>query len=342
MSNHKICRLIVIMAIAGLSSIATAQQESGLPQNIYELSQLPEKERQRLKQKQIRFDQLDNVEKDKLREFYQRLQQDPNRERLNQVMQSYTRWLSALPSAQRRQILSLPQNERLVEIEKLIQEQETRRFKDLLNTRLDMRDLQIVSRWLNQWVQAQQDQITKYTDEIFSNLSEDVQQRIAAVSDRDSRMQMLLFASLESTGYDRWSEWFPEWDEATTELLESMSSNARATYDDAQTARERFQLIMRWGYYAYIASRMKMLNVDDRVLEQFYREELSETDRDFVNRLPAKEYRTALQRLYFRYKRPRGFPGIESPRPRPPRPDGFRTQEGPRREPNQPLQPPSP
>ncbi|MBC8437304.1 MAG: hypothetical protein H8D86_00450 [Planctomycetes bacterium] len=285
-----------------------SQLSPSAPKNFQELSQWPARERTNLQEKQTRFEQLEETEKRELRQFHQSLQNDPAREQLTQIMHSYTQWLLALPSVERRRILSLPSAERLVEVEKIINEQKASRFKELLNSRLDFDDLSIVADWMNGWMQTEKVNVSKLALAVTEDLSENMKQRISSIRDSATRLRWVIFASLEKIEMQKWAEMFPLWQQNTDQLLSKVSPGARDIYEEAQGEKEQLQLVMRWAYNAYMAQRFDWMNVDDRDLAKFYQEELSAKDRDMVDRLPAEQYKASLRRLYFRYNRqPRFF-----------------------------------
>ncbi len=243
-------------------------------------------------------------------------------------MHSYTQWLLALPSVERRRILSLPREERFVEVEKIVNEQKASRFKELLNSRLDFDDLSVVGDWMNGWLKTDKVNVSKLALEVIENLDEELQQRISSIQDPAAQLRMTIFASLEKIGMQKWTEMFPQWQRNINQLLSKISPTAREIYEEAQGEKEQLQLVMRWAHNAFLAKRFNWMNIDDRALAQFYQEELSVKDRDMVDRLPAEQYKATLRRLYFRYKRqPRFFEmnfGNDSPPRLPPIPPNGR------------------
>ncbi|MGY8733542.1 MAG: hypothetical protein ACKVK0_15490, partial [Pirellulales bacterium] len=146
----------VLMVLVGMVSpqLAWSQSSQSAPKSLQELSQWSARERAKLQQKQTRFEQLEENEKRDLRQFHESLQKDPARDQLTQIMHSYTLWLLALPSVERRRILSLSRKERFVEVEKIVSDQKASRFKELLNSRLDFDDLSVVADWMNDWMKT--------------------------------------------------------------------------------------------------------------------------------------------------------------------------------------------
>mgnify|MGYP003978124723 FL=1 len=300
--------VVLVLVVMVPLPLAWSQLSQSAPASIQELSQLPARERAQLQEKQTRFEQLGEDEQRKLRQFHLTLQKDPARDQLTQIMHSYTQWLLALPSVERRRIISLPREERFVEVEKIVNEQKASRFKELLNSRLDFDDLSVVADWMNDWMKTENVNISKLVLEVIKELSEEVQQRILSIQDPATRLRMTMFASLEKIEMKKWTQMFPQWQQNTDRLLGKISPTAREIYEEAQGEREQLQLIMRWAYNAFLAKRFNWMNVDDHALVKFYQEELNVKDRDMVDRLPAEQYKATLRRLYFRYKRqPRFF-----------------------------------
>jgi hypothetical protein len=300
----------VLMVLVGMVSpqLAWSQSSQSAPKSLQELSQWSARERAKLQQKQTRFEQLEENEKRDLRQFHESLQKDPARDQLTQIMHSYTLWLLALPSVERRRILSLPREERFVEVEKIVSDQKASRFKELLNSRLDFDDLSVVADWMNDWMKTDKVNVSKLALEVIGNLGEEIRQRISSIQDPVARLRMTIFASLEKIGMQKWTEMFPQWQKKTDQLLSKISPTALEIYEEAQGEREQLQLVMQWAHNAFLAKRFNWMNVDDHMLAKFYQEELSAKDRDMVDRLPAEQYKATLRRLYFRYKRqPRFF-----------------------------------
>jgi hypothetical protein len=305
---RRLITVVMILVVIVPTHPAWSQLSQSAPKSFQELSQWPDRERVNLQQKQTRFEQLEENEKRELRQFHQTLQNDPAREQLTQIMYSYTQWLLALPSIERRRILSLPPEERLVEVEKIIKGQKASRFKELLNSRLDFDDLSVVGDWMNDWMQTEKVNISKLVLVVTEDLSENMKQRISSIRDSATRLRWIMFASLEKIEMQKWTEMFPLWQQNTDQLLSKVSPGAREIYEEAEGEKEQLQLVMQWAYNAYVAQRFDWKNVDDRELAKFYQEELSVKDRDMVDRLPAEQYKATLRRLYFRYNRqPRFF-----------------------------------
>ena len=188
--------VMVLVVMVPLQPVWSQLSQSA-PKSFQELSQWPARERAKLQQKQTRFEQLGENEKHDLRQFHQTLQKDPARDQLTQIMHSYTQWLLALPTVERRRIISLPREERFVEVEKLVSEQKASRFKELLNSRLDFDDLSVVADWMNAWIKTEKVNVSKLALEVTETLSEDIQQRLASIPDLAVRLRTTIFASLE-------------------------------------------------------------------------------------------------------------------------------------------------
>lgn len=297
----------LVLVIWAPSPLVWSQMSQSAPTSIQELSQWPARERAQLQQKQTRFEQLGENEKQHLRQFHQTLQKDPARDQLTWIMHSYTQWLLALPSVERRRILSLPLAERLGEVEKIVNEQKASRFKELLNSRLDFDDLSVVADWMNDWMKTENVSVSKLVVDIMEKLSEEVQNSISSIQDPATRLRMTMFASLEKIEMQKWTRMFPQWKQSTDQLLSKISPTAREIYEEAQGEREQLQLIMRWAYNAFLVKRFNWMNVDDHALVKFYQEELTDKERDMVDRLPAEQYKATLRRLYFRSKRQSRF-----------------------------------
>ena len=222
----------LVLVVCVPSPLVWSQMSQIAPTSIQELSQWPARERAQLQQKQTRFEQLGENEKHNLRQFHQTLQKDPARDQLTRIMHSYTQWLLALPSVERRRILSLPLAERLGEVEKIVNEQKASRFKELLNSRLDFDDLSVVADWMNDWMKTENVSVSKLVVDIMEKLSEEVQNSISSIRDPATRLRMTMFASLEKIEMQKWTKMFPQ-------LLLLMLGIASAYVTDASGAQRR-------------------------------------------------------------------------------------------------------
>ena len=130
--------LLGIMALAAIGP--TAGTAEGISARRARIEQMSAAEKQLLREKKDRFDQLTEHEQDKLRLIHNQLEGDPDSERLTRVMENYFEWLKTLSPGQRAELLELGVDERIARVKFFHQEQQSQYFRRLIATQLPAAD----------------------------------------------------------------------------------------------------------------------------------------------------------------------------------------------------------
>src|SRR3954451_1710091 len=73
--------------------------------NAARLEQMTPEQKDDLRRKKIRFDELSDDEKKRLRDLHEEIARDPNAKELQSTVTAYNRWLATLDSTERSQLL---------------------------------------------------------------------------------------------------------------------------------------------------------------------------------------------------------------------------------------------
>ena len=288
--------LALILGMMNLSSVISQQP---LPKTVKDLQQLPPKQRNELQQKKVRFNQLSEEEKAAYREFNAKLNAAPNQQRLRAVMMTYNKWLLDLDDSLRERILAMPLEQRLQEVVHWVRQEQEQRFKELLDTNLKHDDLLQVGQWYNGWLDRQ----TENLAELGKSIEDKVAQKIIEQTiDARQRGTIIVFYLLREQGDMKWHDWFEDWQTDVTSLMGSLSETAQLFYASAESDQQRLQLLLRWGYYSFVAQSMQGVT-DDELLE-FYKSEMSREDREILDRQQPASVIPMLRRFYFQYRMP--------------------------------------
>ncbi|MEC9096353.1 MAG: hypothetical protein VX776_06960 [Planctomycetota bacterium] len=271
-----------------------------LPKTLEALQLLPPEDRNELQQKKVRFDQLSEEVKAKYRAFNTKLNASPNQQDLRSAMQAYTKWLLNLSVDEREGILALPLDQRLEKVVQMVTRQKDQRFKELLDTNLKHDDLLQVGQWYDDWLDDQNENLTELAKTIEDETAHSI---VEQTMDSRQRSTIILVYLLREQGNLKWQDWFEDWEFDVTKLMGSLSETAQLLYASAESDQQRLQLVLRWGYYSFVAQNMQ--GIPDSKLLEFYENEMSEEDRGIVDRQQRANFIPMLRRFYFQYRMPR-------------------------------------
>lgn len=288
--------LALILAMMNLPSVISQQP---LPKTVKDLQQLPPKQRNELQQKKVRFDQLSEEKKAGYREFNAKLNAAPNQQRLRAVMTAYSKWLLDLDVSLRERILAMPLEQRLQEVVRWVRQEQEQRFKELLDTNLKHDDLLQVGQWFDGWLDRQTENLVELGKSIEDKVAQEI---IGQTKDARQRGTIIVFYLLREQGDMKWNDWFEDWQTDVTSLMGSLSETAQLFYASAESDQQRLQLLLRWGYYSFVAESMQGVS-DDELLE-FYQNEMSLEDREILDRQQPASVFPMLRRFYFQYRMP--------------------------------------
>jgi len=258
-------------------------------------------EKKELQQKQDRFHRLAREEQNRLRRLHQGMSEDPQADRLRSVMERYTSWLKTLPSGQRADLLGLPQNDRVAEIKRLIEEQEKRRLRSLVTHELSDEDLAAIVTWMDDYVK-------RHEREILAKLPM-LKEPFKRTEDPKRRAGILMMALRPGFRRDdqRGDMLRPD-AEDIERLTSSLSPKARQELQKAQQAGRLNELAQQWMRAAMY--RRFVPRVDRDTLRKFYNELPSE-ERERLENLPPEAMISELTRRFHaqRMGRPFGWQG---------------------------------
>jgi len=173
----------IVLAAAVCSSPPARGQES-YAQNEARLKEMTPDQKQELRRKKFRFDELSAEEQQHLRELHHSIVTDPNAEELVDTVTRYNRWLANLDASERSDLLDIKEPEKRIErIKELMRKQEERRFLAYAGN-LPENDRTTIYNWLREFVAA-------HADEIRQRAPSFIRQRIDDAPDEAARREQL-------------------------------------------------------------------------------------------------------------------------------------------------------
>ncbi|MDE0734290.1 MAG: hypothetical protein OSB47_00605 [Pirellulaceae bacterium] len=271
-------------------------------------------EKEKLRKKWDHFKGLDQVAKEKNRQLYQQVVAHPQGERLHQVMVRYHEWLSGLRSSQRADLLSLPPDERITRIQRIIREQEQRKFAELLEKELPANDLTSISKWLEELWEKVARKIEANEAEIMASLGPEHKSFLEQISDPQQRRRVMaigmLAGRLDSTESPltellSMQEEFPR-------LRGQLSLRGQELFDQAEGTTEQMVLVRQWIRAVSMSRRKALPSISDETLEAFRRGELATDsnpefklkpeDQERLEHLSGERLKQQLKWYYYRYR----------------------------------------
>jgi hypothetical protein len=254
-------------------------------------------EKKELQGKQERFYRLDQPTRDQLTQLHDELMQDPDSARLQALLTRYASWLQTLSSGQRADLLSLPPNERVTEIKRLLQQQTASRMRSYVPRKLSDDDLQTIANWVEQMVQRHEPEILKRWP-MFK-------ERLDGIPDIKRRSQALVFM-VQRSGFHR--DWLQPTPEEINQLKTQLSAEAQQELEKAKAEGRLPELAEAW-MRAAMFSRLAGPPVDKEQLRRFFKEDLEPQQREFLESLPPERMQAELVRMYYSHRfRRDGFP----------------------------------
>lgn len=251
-----------------------------------------------LQQRQQRFEAAERSEQEAARNLLRQMEEHPQAAAMWQLLEQYQQWLEALPARERERLRALTEAERLDEVRRLVREQESQRFQQLVRVPLSPRDAEVVFRWLDEFV-------GRHEVQILQTLPPPLAERILAAERPEARNFMLLATIWRM----RPGGPLPQpTAEEFQELLERLSPEVQHVMRQATTPRERSQLAQRW-IGAALASRYRPL-VPPEELRRFFTGELTDQEQAQLESLPAEQMRQEVLQRYLWHRRGYGRPRI--------------------------------
>jgi len=289
--------LIAATALPAAADQAAAPADAGQDRAGQDLAGLSPAEKKELQGKQERFYRLDPQAQDEMRQLHDDLARAADAPRLQAVLTRYSRWLQTLSSGQRADLLSLPPDERVAEIKRLLQQQTASRMRSYVPRKLADDDLQAIANWVEQMVQRREPEILQRWP-MFK-------ERLDGMVDAKRRTQTLAFM-VQRAGLQR--DWLkPTLDEIES-LRTALSAEAQQELDKAKAEGRLPELAEAW-MRAAMFSRLAGPPVDPEQLRRFFKEDLKPEEREYLESLPPERMQAELVRMYVSHRfRRDGFP----------------------------------
>ena len=273
------------------------------PEKKTDLRKLYERFKAETKEEQERFRKLDID-----------LRASADEAQLRAVLASYHNWLPTLSPLERANLLKMPADKAIEEIQRLKKEQ-LRMFARSGGSRqgpLSPSDVDRIERWTQDWAMKQKDEIlaraTPEQQTWFANLPEDLKRRSLVFLSRepgrpkapelnDKEWQDLLsllptvkvlFENQGKAAADKVLQPFPF----------EMQENIKSAVSKANTAEEKRNLLFGWFHSAQWARDAFAGGVSRQELDRFIREDLNEKERSELLSQPPEEFQKRLRFLY--------------------------------------------
>ena len=256
------------------------------------LTAMPASEKLELERKKERFERMTAEQQDGLRQLHETVQQDPQSERLQQIMLRYNEWLKTLAAGQRAELLSLPPEERVERIRDTRLRQEEQLFIQMTALELQPDEVRMIYDWLHEFVQ-------RHEAKIMAGIPEHDHDRLRGWLENVTEPERR--SVIKYGFYRRYNEedaLRPD-DNDIKQLGEKLRSpKAReALTGTTLPHEEKLDVIHGWMRAAFV-SRMRPEGVSEEELSTFY-EGLQPAEKDYLESLPSEQMRRQLQRMYY-------------------------------------------
>jgi hypothetical protein len=238
--------LLVLVAISFLPGqlLNSARGQETIEAHAERLKKLSADEKEDLRRKKNRFDELHAAEQQRLRDLHASITSDPQAQELAKTVKNYHRWLATLDSAQRIAVQDEKDpTKRIAKIKEVLQAQEERRFREFVrdfSESLQPDDKETFYKWFGDFVERHEKHIVKH-------MPDDVRRRYSEAKEADDskRRRDQLMRS--------WSYQYRENESVTPaptaedigKLLASLSEKARQPFFAPEQRQSRVIVFMR-------------------------------------------------------------------------------------------------
>lgn len=243
-------------------------------------------EKEALRLKRDRFMRLDSDEQQRLRDFHGQLVNHPESERLREILVRYNEWLRTLSPAKRAEIQDLPMEDRIAKIKEFKEEEARKALGFFGETQLPSQDIP----WLYDWIDGF---VAENEERLLASLPSRAARDVRRGRSEESRRRRLAY-TLTSLSLEQLQGIVSVSDAQS--LFSGLSEEAQVILGSRESDEETVLLVQRWIRYALIARWMPKVSDDE--LEAFYRDGLSEDERDRLDRMPPDQRK---QRLLWTY-----------------------------------------
>lgn len=253
---------------------------------------LPADKAAELLDKKNSFYAMPAARQERLRVMHRSLEQDPRSEELGRVLSEYYKLLMSLPSARREELLKMPAEERLAQIQELVRERASRHRPE---------DVTVALRWLDDFILDNEATIIDPIQENLDKLPEQLRKRIQDSSGTQGRLFMY-FVHLRQAA----TKVIPD-ENDFDHLYAQLTPNGVRELQAEASDGERLSKIMRWVFQINLRMPNQITDEESR----FYLEKLSKSEREKLANLRGEPFRRRLRDLYMNYQFRRGeFPGV--------------------------------
>jgi len=240
----------------------------------------------RLKTNFERFESLDPADREQLRQLHRDLQAEPDSERLTEVMLRYHDWLRRLTPGERAMLKSLPVEQRVGAIQRILERQERDRFLELARNSLTPADQEAILDWMTQLAY---DQLPAADRERLD--------RIENARIRGGATMLALRRLAASHGDPVVLDRLRPNTRQVAQLVERLSPQAQRVLEETRGEQDKRRLMFDWMNAAFL-SRLRV-SPGQEVPPQFF-ERLDPDQRAFLENLPPDQMQTELERIYLR------------------------------------------
>lgn len=249
-------------------------------------SMSPEARHELLKKKE-RFNQLQEKERERMRELHASISRSPNCQSLTGTLERYHQWLMTLTPLQRDELVSLPVEKRIGRIKEIQREQQKQRFRDL-TSKLPPEDFEGIIQWLETFIDSHQEEIADKMVEPFKS-----RYRALPSEDEKHKRRMLAFTVIAPRRPD--APPILPGDEFES-LIPRLSSLAQKELQAIKDSAQKEKILRDW-VRAAVMIKLAPQATDEQLREFF--QSLSVAERERLEALPPEQMRLALRGMYF-------------------------------------------
>ena len=242
-----------VLLLAVLCLVLGASEDSQVRSQI---NQMTDQQKRQLLEKTKIFQNLGELEQQRMRDLHQQLQDAPDREILVDVMKQYSEWLQKIPSdTQRTNLLSMPLKERVEAIRRIQREKQESDVRELSSNQLGLEDSRVISLWLNKLLETYGKEIMGSEVDLIMRLSPTQRRWLSRMPNSPQRARILAASLVNqvSRSEDPLRSTIPVADELK-ELVGQLSERGRELYQAAAEQEQRQQLLARWAFVAALRS----------------------------------------------------------------------------------------
>ena len=301
--RRRVLASVLLAALVGVGfSARVARGQQSYSQNEARLKEMTPDQKDELRKKKIRFDELSADQQQRLRELHHSITTDPNAKELSDTVTRFNRWLANLDSTERSALLDIKEpDKRITRIKELMQQQEERRFKTYASN-FPEEDRKTIYKWLGEFA-------TAHADAIRERLPPSIKQRIDEAPDEEAKRRELItgWRMRRDSGTpfpsdEEYRELFKRFTSETQKTIESFAASTMAGEPEAQRTAERQQEFQRHRVEELVrtalSSRFFPVVSQEELLKYYAGMKSDDPRRKQLDGKEGEELRRELQRMY--------------------------------------------